>query len=123
MNNAIEYPPGPKDLLPYTIARKFLRDPLNTLIVLSETYGDISHFKFGKQDVYFLNNPNYIEEVLVTNYKNFIKSRGLQVTKRLLGTGLLTSGGIYHDKQRHLIQPTFSPKKIKSYADLMIKKL
>ena len=122
MNNAIEYPPGPKDLLPYTIARRFLRDPLNTLIVLSETYGDISHFKFGKQNVYFMNNPNYIEEVLVTNYKNFIKSRGLQVSKRLLGTGLLTSEGIYHDKQRHLIQPTFSPKKIRSYADLMIKK-
>lgn len=77
MNNTIEYPPGPKDLFPYTIARKFLRDPLKTLTNLSETYGDISHFKFGKQDFYFLNNPNYIEEVLVTNYKNFIKSRGV----------------------------------------------
>ena len=49
MNNTIEYPPGPKDLFPYTIARKFLRDPLKTLTNLSETYGDISHFKFGKQ--------------------------------------------------------------------------
>jgi hypothetical protein len=76
MNNAIEHPLGPKDLLPYSIARKFLRDPLKTFIILSETYGDISHFKFGKQNVYFLNNPDYIEEVLVTNSKNFIKSKG-----------------------------------------------
>ncbi|MGZ5470793.1 MAG: cytochrome P450, partial [Nitrososphaeraceae archaeon] len=74
------------------------------------------------QDVYFLNHPNYIEEVLVTHYKNFIKSRGLQVSKRLLGSGLLTSEGDYHDKQRRLIQPTFYPKIINSYAEVMIKK-
>ena len=55
MGNAIEYPPGPKDLLPYAIVRKFLRDPLKTLTSISQTYGDISHFKFGKQNVYLLN--------------------------------------------------------------------
>ncbi|HEX2408785.1 MAG TPA: cytochrome P450, partial [Nitrososphaeraceae archaeon] len=107
MEEAIEYPPGPKDLFPYAIARKFLRDPLTTLTTLSQTYGDISYFKFGKQNVYFLNHPNYIEDVLVTNYKNFIKSKGLQVSKRLLGSGLVTSEGDYHDHQRRLIQPTF----------------
>jgi cytochrome P450 len=122
MVNAIEYPPGPKDLLPYSLVRKFLRDPLKMLTIISQTYGDISHFKFGKQNVYFLNDPNYIEEVLVTHYKNFIKSRGLQVSKRLLGSGLLTSEGDYHDKQRRLIQPTFYPKRINSYAEVMMKK-
>ena len=120
--DAIEYPPGPKALLPYALARKFLRDPITTLTTISQTYGDVSHFKFGKQHVYFLNHPNYIEDVLVTNSKNFIKSRGLQVSKRLLGSGLLTSEGDYHDNQRRLIQPTFYPKKIKSYAEVMIKK-
>ncbi|MGH9980021.1 MAG: cytochrome P450, partial [Nitrososphaeraceae archaeon] len=122
MDDAIEYPPGPKALLPYTLARKFLRDPLKTLTTISQTYGDISHFKFGKQNVYFLNNPNYIEDVLIINYKNFIKSRGLQISKRLLGSGLLTSEGDYHDNQRRIIQPTFYPKKIQSYAEVMIKK-
>jgi cytochrome P450 len=122
MDDAIEYPPGPKALLPYALARKFLRDPLKTLTTISQTYGDISHFKFGKQNVYFLNNPNYIEDVLIINYKNFIKSRGLQISKRLLGSGLLTSEGDYHDNQRRIIQPTFYPKKIQSYAEVMITK-
>ena len=122
MKDVIEYPPGPKDLVPYVLAWKFLRDPLKTLTTLSQNYGYISHFKFGKQNVYFLNHPNYIEDVLVTNYKNFIKSRGLQISKRLLGSGLLTSEGDYHDKQRSLIQPTFYPKRINSYAEVMIKK-
>jgi cytochrome P450 len=121
MKSVIEYPPGPTDILPYAMARKFLQDPLKTLINISRTYGDIAHFKFGRQNVYFINHPDYIEDVLVTNYKNFIKSRGLQVSRRLLGNGLVTSEGEYHDRQRHLIQPTFYPKRIKSYADVMIK--
>ena len=120
MKSVIEYPPGPAYILPYRLLRKFLRDPLKVLIDISHTYGDIAHFKFGRQNVYLLNHPDYIEDVLVTNYKNFIKSRGLQVSKRLLGNGLVTSEGEYHDKQRHLIQPTFYPKRIKSYADIMV---
>ena len=121
MKSVIEYPPGPTYILPYRLIRKFLHDPLKLLTEISLTYGDIAHFKFGSQNVYFLNNPDYIEDVLVTNYKNFIKSRGLQVSKRLLGNGLVTSEGEYHDLQRHLIQPTFYPKRIKSYSDMMIK--
>ena len=121
MKSGIEYPPGPTYILPYRLLRKFLRDPLKVLIDISHTYGDIAHFKFGRQNVYLLNRPDYIEDVLVTNYKNFIKSRGLQVSRRLLGNGLVTSEGESHDKQRHLIQPTFYPKRIKSYADIMMK--
>jgi len=121
MKNPVELPPGPSYILPYRLVRKFLRDPLKLLTDVSHTYGDIAHFKFGSQNVYFLNNPDYIEDVLVTNYRNFIKSKGLQVSKRLLGNGLVTSEGEYHDIQRHLIQPTFYPKRIKSYSDMMIK--
>ena len=120
MKSGIEFPPGPTYILPYRLLRRFLGDPLKVLIDISHTYGDIAHFKFGRQNVYLLNRPDYIEDVLVTNYKNFIKSRGLQVSKRLLGNGLVTSEGEYHDKQRHLIQPTFYPKRIKSYADIMV---
>ena len=120
MKDAIKYPPGPSEILPYTSARQFLRDPIKMLIRLS-SYGDISHLKFGRQHVYLLNNPRYIEDVLITNYKNFIKSKGLQVSRRLLGNGLVTSEGEYHDKQRHLIQPTFYPKQVKIYADVMLK--
>lgn len=121
MKSVIEYPPGPTYILPYRLVRKFLHDPIKLLIDISHTYGDIAHFKFGSQNVYLLNNPDYIEDVLVTNYKKFIKSRGLQVSKRLLGNGLVTSEGEYHDLQRHLIQPTFYPKRIKSYSNMMIK--
>jgi cytochrome P450 len=121
MKEKIEYPPGPSDKLPFTMGRKFLRDPLKTLLDLSRTYGTISHFKFGKQSIYFINHPDYIEDILVSNYRNFIKSKGLQVSKRILGNGLLTSEGDFHDRQRQLIRPKFYPSQIKSYSDVMIK--
>jgi cytochrome P450 len=118
-SSSIEYPPGPHSVLPNKLLRKFIHNPLKTLMDITYTYGDICHFKLGRQHVYLVNNPHYIEDILIRNYKNFIKSRGLQVTKRLLGEGLVTSEGEYHDCQRLLIQPAFHPSRIKEYGDIM----
>ena len=118
-SSSIEYPPGPHSVLPNKLLRKFIHNPLKTLMDITYTYGDICHFKLGRQHVYLVNNPHYIEDILIRNYKNFIKSRGLQVTKRLLGEGLVTSEGEYHDCQRRLIQPAFHPSRIKEYGDIM----
>jgi cytochrome P450 len=83
------------------------------------TYGEISHFKFGRRHVYLVNNPELIENILVRDHRNFIKSRGLQVSKRLLGDGLVTSEGEYHDRQRSIIQPAFHPTRVKSYGRII----
>ena len=116
---SIKYPPGPHSILPNKLLRKFINNPIKTLMEIAYTYGDISHFKFGRQHVYLINNPHYIEDILIRDHKNFIKSRGLQVSKRLLGEGLVTSEGEYHDRQRRIIQPAFHPTPIKKYADIM----
>ena len=116
---SLDYPPGPHSILPNKLLRKFMNDPTKTLMEIAHTYGDICHFKFGRQHIYLLNNPDYIEGILIRDHKNFIKSRGLQVSKRLLGEGLVTSEGEYHDRQRKLIQPTFHPNRIKAYGDIM----
>jgi cytochrome P450 len=119
-SSSIKYPPGPHSILPHKLLRKFVHNPIKTLMDIAYTYGDIAHFKFGRQHVYLINNPHYIEDILIRNYKNFIKSRGLQVSKRLLGEGLVTSEGEYHDRQRKIIQPAFHPNHIKGYGDIMI---
>jgi cytochrome P450 len=118
-SSSIKYPPGPHSILPHKLLRKFIHNPIKTLMDIAYTYGDIAHFKFGRQHVYLINNPHYIEDILIRNYKNFIKSRGLQVSKRLLGEGLVTSEGEYHDRQRKIIQPAFYPNLIKGYGDIM----
>jgi cytochrome P450 len=118
-SSSIKYPPGPHSILPNKLLREFIHNPIETLMDIAYTYGDIAHFKFGRQHVYLINNPHYIEDILIRNYKNFKKSRGLQVSKRLLGEGLVTSEGEYHDRQRRIIQPAFHPNLIKGYADIM----
>jgi cytochrome P450 len=114
------FPPGPSSLLPNKLLRQFINDPIAVLMKIAYTYGDISHFKFGRQHVYLVNNPQYIENILIRDHKNFIKSRGLQVSKRLLGEGLVTSEGEYHDKQRRIIQPAFYPNRIENYGRIMV---
>ena len=118
-SSSIEYPPGPHSILPNKLLREFIHNPIKSLMGIAYTYGDISHFKFGRQHVYLINNPHHIEDILIRNHKDFIKSRGLQVSKRLLGEGLVTSEGEYHDRQRRIIQPAFHPTLIKRYADIM----
>ena len=56
---------------------------------------------------------------MVNQDNNFIKSRGLQLAKRILGEGLLTSEGELHHRQRQLIQPIFHPDEIPNYANIM----
>jgi cytochrome P450 len=115
----IKYPPGPSSILPNKLLREFIHNPTETLTAIANEYGDIAHFKFGRQHVYLLNNPEFIENVLVKDYKNFKKSRGLQVSKRLLGEGLVTSEGEYHDRQRRIIQPAFLPNRVKKYGEIV----
>jgi cytochrome P450 len=114
------YPPGPSSVLPSKLLRQFINNPIAMLMKIACRYGEISHFKIGRQHVYLVNNPQFIEDILIKDYKRFIKSRGLQVSKRILGEGLVTSEGEYHDKQRRIIQPAFHPNRIKSYGDTMV---
>jgi cytochrome P450 len=97
----------------------FRRDPPRLLSHLAREHGDIVHFKLGPQDIYLLNHPNFIRDVLVTNNRNFVKSRGLEMAKRFLGESLLTSEGEFHRRQRRLAQPAFHRQRINAYAEVM----
>ncbi len=116
----IKYPPGPTPKIPGKLIRQFIRDPIKTLLTISQTYGDISYFKLGpKQHVYLINNPDYIEKILIYDHRNFKKGKRLQIAKSLLGEGLVTSEGDFHNRQRRLIQPIFHPKQITEYGKIM----
>lgn len=113
-------PPGPKRKPVIGYLREFRHDPPAFLTKLAREHGDVVHFKLGPQDMYLLNHPDYIRDVLVTNNRNFVKSRGMQMAKKFLGESLLTSEGEFHRRQRRLAQPAFHRQRINSYADAMI---
>ena len=112
-------PPGPKGKLIAGNLLEFRRDPTGFLLNAALEYGDVVYLKFGPQQIYLINSPDYIRDVLVTNNRNFIKSRGLQMAKRFLGEGLLTSEGDFHRRQRRLAQPAFHKQRITAYAHVM----
>jgi cytochrome P450 len=111
--------PGPRGLPLLGMAPWFRRDPLIFLRQLARDYGDIAQFRLMKLPVFLFNHPDYIRELLITRQSNFIKSRILQRSKRLLGEGLLTSEGEHHLRQRRLVQPAFYRERLQSYAAIM----
>lgn len=121
-------PPGPSLVFPSKISRQFsspffktyFRDPIKTLSRIAEKYGEISHFKVGRQHVFLINNPSYIENILVHDHSNFTKGPSHQTQESVLGEGLVTSEGEYHHDQRKIIQPIFIPRKVASYGSFTI---
>src|SRR5262245_53512299 len=113
------YPPGPKRVVPFSGLITYRRGPLPYFQNLAKQYGDIAYFKIGPQEAYFLNHPDLIKDLLVTNNQNFMKGLVLQRAKRILGEGLLTSEADFHRRQRRLSQPAFHRQRIASYAEVM----
>lgn len=99
--------------------RKFRGNPIGFLTELSKL-GDVTYFRMGNQPAYFINHPDLIRDVLVTNHAKFHKGRALKRAKGLLGEGLLTNEGESHLRQRRMIQPAFHRQRIAGYADSMI---
>lgn len=101
---------------------EFNRDTFGFIERCRGDYGDVVRMRFLYLTAHFLYNPADIEYVLVTNAKNFIKSRSLRTPffRRLVGNGLLTSEGEVWKRQRRLAQPAFHRQRISAYADVMV---
>ena len=99
--------------------RSFRRDPTGFLTRLSKL-GDVTSFRMGPQQAYFINHPELVRELLVNSNHKFMKGRALQRAKALLGNGLLTSEGDFHLRQRRMIQPAFHRKRLEEYSRSMV---
>ncbi len=89
---------------------------------MTREYGDVVFLPTAGQQVYFLNHPDFVREVLVTQQHKFKKSRMLERARVLLGDGLLTSEGALHLRQRRLVQPAFHRDRLVGYANTMVQR-
>ena len=113
-------PSGPPDELGLKRLLRMSRDPLGFFSALRRDYGRFVHYRVGPRRVWFLADPDLVQDVLVKNARSFIKDQGLESTKPLLGEGLLTSEGEFHRRQRRLAQPAFHHGRIAAYGAIMV---
>jgi cytochrome P450 len=118
-SSAKHHAPGPKSKIPGDQLVAISRDPLKFLMKVARDYPDVAHFRLGPQHTFLLSHPDHIQNVLVAHDWNFLKGRGLQRAKKVLGKGLLTSEGNFHRRQRRLSQPAFHRQRIAAYAQTM----
>jgi cytochrome P450 len=120
MSTTATLPPGPKARWITGHLRDFRADPLDFLARCAREHGDFVPLRIGFRKILLVSDPVAIEEVLLTKSRNFIKHFGLQMTRQLLGNGLLTSEGDFWLRQRRLAQPAFHRDRIHEYGHVMI---
>ena len=113
-------PPGPKGYPLFGNVFEPRGDSIGYLTRCAREFGDIVFFRFLGVPACFVNRPDYIESVLVTQNNNFVKSKDYRAMRRVLGNGLLLSEGEFWRRQRKLIQPAFHQARIAAYADIMV---
>jgi len=118
------FPPGLRHNLPFYMGRKpwaRIGRPILLFEHLAKTYGPATHYRMMGTDILFLNHPDFVQEVLVTQSGNFIRERTLRRMKILLGEGLLTSNDPVHMQHRRIVAPAFHRQRIAAYADEIVR--
>jgi len=111
-------PPGLKQTLFLYSRRAWVRfgHPIPLFEHLHKTFGKIAHYRFLGNMIVFVNDPEFIQQILIDQAPSFIKERTLQRMKILLGEGLITSDDPIHMKQRRIAAPAFHRQRIAGYA-------
>ncbi|MDP9152250.1 MAG: cytochrome P450 [Myxococcota bacterium] len=91
------------------------------LMLRAVQYGDAVSMRLGILDVLILNSPGLAHEVLVEKSDAFIKDVGLRLFGgEVLGRGLLTNEHESHRRQRHLMAPMFTARRVAELAPIFV---
>ncbi len=120
-HKGFRYPPGLRRNLPFYLFSRFFRasNPILLFEHLQAEYGSIAHYRLAHNHIVFLNDPEYIREILINQAPLFIKERTQRRMKILLGEGLITSEGETHMRQRRIAAPAFHRQRIAAYGEMM----
>jgi cytochrome P450 len=111
--------PGPPGTLVFGNALLLQKDRPNVFLAMRNQYGDVVRFAVGSRVIHLVSHPDLAKYVFQDNNRNYLKGRGLEKIKPLLGEGLLTSEGEFWRRQRRLMQPAFHRQKINAFLPVM----
>jgi cytochrome P450 len=117
--------PGPKGLPVVGSALDLLRDILGTSLRGMLEYGDVVRYVAGPPGpmrviAYGIAHPDDVQHVLAAGTASYSKQdASYNELRALVGNGLLTSEGDVWKRQKRLVQPLFTHRRVASYAGMM----
>lgn len=117
-------PPGPpprgKGLMSLPFYLRFFKDPIGFVGQRFAEYGDLYCATTGGVPLFVLRHPDHLAQVLLQGQGRFSKGHpAMDRLSEVLGNGLLTSEGEEWKRQRRLVQPAFTRRKLQDYATVM----
>ena len=115
----VPFPPGDTNF-DFARTRQMAHDPLPILLSAYERYGPIFSLRLLHSRVVFMLGPEANSYVTVTHPHNFHWREGsFGDLIPLLGDGLLTIDGGYHDRARRIMMPAFHREQIEAAVQTM----
>ncbi len=114
-------PQGPKGY-PFigSITKLASANKLDWMQSMANTHGDVVQFKLLKRNVYLVNHPDLIKDMLTRSSSNYTKKTvGFKMVKVVLGESTFTAMGDEWRRKRLSVQPYFQRKKIANLATIM----
>jgi cytochrome P450 len=94
--------------------------PLQFLTSIQRNHPDLVTVSINGGSFTLVTNPILVEEILVTQQKQFQKDKFLKLyAKPVFGNGLLSSDGDFWLRQRRMAQPAFHRTRIAEYTESM----
>jgi cytochrome P450 len=141
--NPYTLPPGPRGLPFLGNLFQMSRDQLGFLSEVQRKYGRMATIHIGRTPVVVLFEPEHVRYVLTENPRNFtnrevagglvfgkmmlfsllsrtFSNKVANEMRELVGDGIITTDGEYHERQRRLLQPAFSKRRIENYSSMIV---
>lgn len=114
-------PPGPSDpLWGLNHLRTMRADYLGFITRLQRQHPDVAHVKVFNEHITYVFHPDWVREVLVDQADALIRwERATEVFSVSMGQSVLVTEGPQWQRQRRMLQPGFTPKRVAGYARLM----
>jgi cytochrome P450 len=113
------FPPGPRNF-DFGRTRRMAHDPLPILLSLYEQHGPIFSVRILHRRMVWMLGPEANNFITVTHPQNFHWREGsFGDLTPLLGDGLLTIDGAYHDRARRIMMPAFHRDQIIAAVEAM----
>lgn len=115
-------PPGPP--CPWwglPLLRDMRRDYLGFVTALQHRHGDLTFMQLGPEAAYDLFDPALVRQALVDQADHLIRwERGIAIFEQAFGQSVLVTEGPTWQRQRRMLMPGFSPRRVQGYGALMV---